>query len=573
MGATAPKKKPTPKKRRLSGDLGTIVNNIVEFAKRQGGVLSEKQLTALLPTRFQSDEMIGDIAIRLIERGVEILTDEEYEDHRHPRRERHTSGENDGIKIQLYAEEEELSTSGDPAKTYLKQISDLGLLTKEEEQHYARQLNEARNALTRMIMQTPYGWERLLDLGAKVAVDHPPREEEKLLEEVVEVDSQFWTSRKVNERERKRAREAFAKIQTHLKALLRGVERPIASLEKGEKETQKHIEELMKVLKLDGEKVDQDEGIVLQFYPVMDIIEDFLDLAHKALEFQNQKDLHKAQEIAQQLGISLENLPRTVEAIERELDRYNEARDTLVKGNVRLVIGIAKRFSNRGLEFMDLIQEGNAGLIKAVEKFDYRKGYKFSTYATWWIRQSITRAIADQSRTIRVPIHMIELITKISRATRELYQEQGREPTPEEVTEWLKKNENMKVVTEKVRQAMKAAKDPISLDRPIGHDKENHIAEFVIDDVSRRPDEAAFLSIIQERLQEILNRLPLRERQILEMRFGLTTDRPMTLEEVGDRFGVTRERIRQIENKALRMLRSPEIAQKMRIFLRYIDQL
>ncbi len=563
------KKKKTQRKRKLSGDLGTIVRNIAEFAARQGGILAEKQLISLLPARYQSEETLSDIATRLIEQGVEILTDEEYEERQsHRRGRRSTNGEED-IQIQLYAdEEEEFSTGGDPAKTYLKQISDLGLLTKEQEQFYARQLNESRRALTRLIMETPFGWRELRKLVDRVAVDHTPRNGEKLLEEVVEVDSQFWTSRKVNERERKRVREAFAAIREHLDALLALADKPSRTPEE-EKAFQEHRQALLRVLNLEGETDDAQEntGIVLQFHPVMDIIEAFLQRAQEVLQLREAGNEEEAEARARELGMSIEALASTVEAMQRQLELYNEARDTLVKGNVRLVIGIAKRFSNRGLEFMDLVQEGNAGLIKAVEKFDYRKGYKFSTYATWWIRQSITRAIADQSRTIRVPIHMIELITKISRATRDLLQELGREPTPEEVARKLR------VSTDKVRQAMKAAKDPISLDRPIGHDKENHIAEFVVDDASKRPDEAAFLSILQERLQEVLNALPLRERQILEMRFGLTTDRPMTLEEVGDRFGVTRERIRQIENKALRMLRSPEIAKKLEIFLKYIDQL
>ncbi len=564
MAATKKAKKRSRARRKGAGDFETVLQNVMDFARRQGGILSERQLLSLLPTRFQSEDVLSDMATRLIEAGVEILTDEEFEERvSHRKHRRATNGEDD-IEIQLYAEEEDLFTGGDPAKTYLKQISDLGLLTKEEEQFYARELNEARRNLTRMIMETPFGWRHLLQLMDRVPVDRSPRDGEKLLEEVVEVDSQFWTSRKVNERERKRVREAFETLRQTLQALLKLAEQePTPEAEARRKEL---LNQVLSTLNLVGEE-NRDIGIILQFHPVMDILEAFLERARKALEFQKTGHADQAEALSRELGVPLEQLPEMIQAMEQELERYNHARDTLVKGNVRLVIGIAKRFSNRGLEFMDLVQEGNAGLIKAVEKFDYRKGYKFSTYATWWIRQSITRAIADQSRTIRVPIHMIELITKISRVTRDLLQELGREPTPEEVARRLK------VSTEKVRQAMKAAKDPISLDRPIGHDKENHIAEFVVDDASRRPDEAAFLSVLQERLQEVLNALPLRERQILEMRFGLTTERPMTLEEVGDRFGVTRERIRQIENKALRMLRSPEIAKKLEIFLKYIDQI
>jgi len=552
---------------RRTEDFESVLQSVVEYARKQGDILSERQLMSLLPTRFQSEEVLSDVASRLIEEGIEILTDEEFEERFTPRKHRRFSNGEENVEIQMYTEEDEeedLFTGGDPAKTYLKQISDLGLLTKEEEQYYARELNEARRNLTRMIMETPFGWRHLLALMDRVPVDRNPREGENLLEEVVEVDSQFWTSRKVNEQERKRVRDAFQILRETLRTLLEITEQEPGPEVAAQRE--KLLHQVLTTLNLVGEE-NRESGIILQFHPVMNILEAFLERARKALDLQKAGREEEARALSRELGVPLEDLPERIGAMERELERYNHARDTLVKGNVRLVIGIAKRFSSRGLEFMDLVQEGNAGLIKAVEKFDYRKGYKFSTYATWWIRQSITRAIADQSRTIRVPIHMIELITKISRATRDLLQELGREPTPEEVARRLK------VSTEKVRTAMKAAKDPISLDRPIGHDKENHIAEFVVDDVSRRPDEAAFLSVLEERLQEVLNTLPIRERQILEMRFGLVTERPMTLEEVGDRFGVTRERIRQIENKALRMLRNPEIAKKLEIFLRYIDQI
>lgn len=564
MAATKKAKKKPRVRKKSAGDFESVLQSIRDFARRQGGVIAERQILSMLPSWMQSEEILGDIAPRLIEEGVEILTDEEFEERVTHRKTRRKSNGEDDIEIQLFADEEELFTGGDPAKTYLKQISDLGLLTKEEEQFYARELNEARRNLTRMIMETPFGWRHLLALMDRVPLDRSPRDGEKLLEEVVEVDSQFWTSRKVNERERKRVQKAFDELRASLEALLEIEEQPPSRAR--DKKRKELLDRVLATLNLEGEE-DRDSGIILQFHPVLDILEAFLEKARKALEYAREGRMDEAEALSRELGVPLASLEEQVRTMERELERYNNARDTLVKGNVRLVIGIAKRFSNRGLEFMDLVQEGNAGLIKAVEKFDYRKGYKFSTYATWWIRQSITRAIADQSRTIRVPIHMIELITKISRVTRDLLQELGREPTPEEVARKLK------VSTDKVRQAMKAAKDPISLDRPIGHDKENHIAEFVVDDDSRRPDEAAFRSILEERLQEVLNALPLRERQILEMRFGLTTERPMTLEEVGDRFGVTRERIRQIENKALRMLRSPEIAKKLEIFLKYIDQL
>ena len=257
----------------------------------------------------------------------------------------------------------------------------------------------------------------------------------------------------------------------------------------------------------------------------------------------------------------LAEIKEEIKNLQKDLDAGDEAKKRLAEANLRLVVSIAKRYVGRGMLFLDLIQEGNLGLIKAVEKFDYRKGYKFSTYATWWIRQAITRAIADQARTIRIPVHMVETINKLIRVSRQLLQELGREPSPEEIAA------EMNMPVERVREILKISQEPVSLETPIGEEEDSHLGDFIQDDNVLVPADAAAFTLLKEQLEEVLGTLTEREQKVLTLRFGLEDGRARTLEEVGKEFNVTRERIRQIEAKALRKLRHPSRSRKLKVYL------
>ena len=287
--------------------------------------------------------------------------------------------------------------------------------------------------------------------------------------------------------------------------------------------------------------------------PWSEKLHDVSEEVHRALQ--------KLQQIEEETGLTIEQ----VKDINRRMSigeaKARRAKKEMVEANLRLVISIAKKYTNRGLQFLDLIQEGNLGLIKAVEKYDYSKGFKFSTYATWWIRQAITRAIADQARTIRIPVHMVETINRLIRTSRQLLQELGREPTPEEIAE------KMEMPVERVREIMKISQDPVSLETPIGEEEDSHLGDFIQDDHVQVPVDAATYTLLHEQLMEVLDTLTEREQKVLRLRFGLDDGRPRTLEEVGRQFNVTRERIRQIEAKALRKLRHPSRSKKLKDYL------
>ncbi|HOK23314.1 MAG TPA: sigma-70 family RNA polymerase sigma factor [Candidatus Hydrothermia bacterium] len=531
----------------------------IERAKRERRVTFDELERVL---HFQvGTEQFEEVIMALQEEGIEV-----HESFR-PKKRKRTDRD-------VFEKEEFSQIRDDPTKTYLKQVSSLNLLTKEEEQEYSRMIDDARKSIVRILFSMPYGIEKFYLYVRQCLQGICP------IEEVVHVDSHYWTSRDMNKKEKVRVEKSFRELQKLIEAYAVS---DFATREKLGKKISEKIEKLspkFSIVKDVFFKFEEEIDTIRQFHEKLENLRDEEE-SMKSLEVSKlatPKDRERLGELVYmmretaglleerigRIGIPFDEANEIYQELQMHFRALERAKCKMVEGNVRLVIDIAKKFMNRGLEFGDLIQEGNLGLIKAVEKFDYKRGFKFSTYATWWIKQSISRAIADQSRVIRIPIHMIETITKINRAIKHLMQELDREPTYEEIAEFTN------LTIDKVKQALEAQKEPISMDKPVDHDDKTILAEYIVD-TENNPLEYTRSQVLKERLEEVLLTLSKRERKILEYRFGLNGHPPKTLEEVGAIFGITRERVRQIEAKAIKRLRHPMRMQILRQLIEPAD--